>query len=327
VLVPAYQAAGTIGETLESALSQTLPAREVIVCDDGSTDDITSAVAPYRDRITFLRKANGGGASALNAAARVATGDFVAALDADDAWARERLEALGALSTARPDLDLLGTDAWFEAARRRIGRFNEANPFADHDQCRAILERCFLFHPAVRRRLLLTLGGFDESFPIAYDWECWIRLILDGARAGLVDQPLTSYRLRPGSLASARPASLRDRVRVLQKVQRRTDLAPELRRALDSFVADRERAALLAEAEHALSVGDPRPRRRLLALARARGASPHTRLKALMAASSPRLARWAVLERRPEGAMRLSRGVPHEQESRGRDGTGAGSDG
>src|SRR5215208_3815626 len=68
VLVPAYQAAETIGEALESALSQTLPAREVIVCDDGSTDDITSAVAPYRDRITFLSKANGGGASALNAA-------------------------------------------------------------------------------------------------------------------------------------------------------------------------------------------------------------------------------------------------------------------
>src|SRR5919106_6197910 len=86
VLVPAYQAAETIGEALDSALGQTAPPLEVIVCDDGSTDDLDGALASYTERIVLLRKQKGGAASARNAAARAASGDFVALLDADDEY-------------------------------------------------------------------------------------------------------------------------------------------------------------------------------------------------------------------------------------------------
>ena len=103
VLIPAFQAADTIAEAIESALSQITPPLDVIVCDDGSTDDLASAIAPYRDRIEFIRKEHGGGASALNGAAASARGDFVAILDADDVYAPERLDALGDLAAARPD--------------------------------------------------------------------------------------------------------------------------------------------------------------------------------------------------------------------------------
>src|SRR5712692_3660025 len=114
VIIAAYQAAATIGEAVDSALGQTLTPLEVIVCDDGSTDDIERALAPYRDRIVLLRKENGGEASAKNAAARAASGVFVAILDADDAYLPERLEALGELAAARPDLDILSSDAYLE---------------------------------------------------------------------------------------------------------------------------------------------------------------------------------------------------------------------
>src|SRR5437764_13080186 len=84
VAIAAYQVADTIGAALESALAQTVPPHEVVVCDDGSTDDLEGARAPYRDRIVLVRQENGGEASAKDAAARPAPGGLVAILGADD---------------------------------------------------------------------------------------------------------------------------------------------------------------------------------------------------------------------------------------------------
>ena len=114
IIVAAYQAADTIGDTLASAFAQTLPPREVVVCDDGSTDDLDGALRPFRDRITLLRQENRGEGAAKNAAARAASGDFVVILDADDVFDRRRLEALGELAVARPYLDVLTTNALLE---------------------------------------------------------------------------------------------------------------------------------------------------------------------------------------------------------------------
>src|SRR5215216_536652 len=83
VVVAAYQVADMIGDALDSIRRQTLPPLEVIVCDDGSTDGLDEALAPNREEIVFLRKQNGGEASAKNAAAARARGDFIAILDAD----------------------------------------------------------------------------------------------------------------------------------------------------------------------------------------------------------------------------------------------------
>ena len=80
VIIAAYQAAHTIGEAVESALEQTSPPHEVIVCDDGSTDDLAGTLTPYGGRIVLLRKENGGAASARNVALRAASGEFVAQL-------------------------------------------------------------------------------------------------------------------------------------------------------------------------------------------------------------------------------------------------------
>ena len=94
VVIAAYNAALTIGEAIESALEQSEAPYEIVVCDDGSTDDIEGAISAYRAGLIFLRKPNGGGASALNVAADAARGDFVSILDADDAYTAGRLKAL-----------------------------------------------------------------------------------------------------------------------------------------------------------------------------------------------------------------------------------------
>src|SRR5215216_4245244 len=86
VIIAAYQACAYISDAIESVFAQTLRPIELIVCDDGSTDDLEGALAPRRESITLLRKENGGEASAKNAAARAASGDFIAILDADDVY-------------------------------------------------------------------------------------------------------------------------------------------------------------------------------------------------------------------------------------------------
>jgi glycosyltransferase involved in cell wall biosynthesis len=311
VLIPVYQAAETVAETVASALAQTRPAREVIVCDDGSTDDLAAALAPYTDRIVLVRQENAGGAAAANKAMRHSTGDFVAVLDADDVYSPSRFEALAALSATRPELDLLATDAYFEQNRQIVGQFYDAHAFPEEDdQRRAVLEWCFMFSPAVRRSRLLEIGGFDELLRIGYDWDCWLRLILGGSRAGLVDKPLVRYRLVSGSLSDDRPASFRERVTVLEKAASNPDLRPGERPFLERQLVEAGRRALQAEAREALLWRRADARRQAFRVLRGPGMSAGARLKAALAVASPRLAGRA-LRRREAGEKERFPSVGH----------------
>jgi Glycosyl transferase family 2 len=289
VIIATYQAAGTIGSALDSALGQTAPACEVIVVDDGSTDPLETVLRPYRSHITYIRQANRGPSAARNFALRRACGDFVAILDADDVYEPTRLEALSELAVVRPDLDILMTDLHIEVDGVILGRFSQSTPFAVSNQNIEILDRCFLAEPAIRRRSLLAIGGFNETLRIGEDWECWIRLLHTGSTAGLVDEPLVRYRLGQANLTSDRPASLRSRVSVLEMASN-FDLSFEERRQLKCSLQSCRRRALLAEAEDALRRGTADVRRRSVDVAFAAGMSAGTRVRALAAALAPSVA-------------------------------------
>jgi hypothetical protein len=311
VAIAAYQAADTIAEAVESALAQTLPPREIVVCDDGSTDDLEAALAPYRDEIVFLRKDNGGEASAKNAAARTASGEFLAVLDADDAYLPERLEALAELAVARPDLDILCTDAVLEVDGEIVERFGEGCAFAVEDQDVAILERCFCIASAYRRTTLLEIGGFDESLRTGSDWDCLVRLMLDaGASAGLVDEPLYRYRIHLGSVTADRIETLRDRLTLLERVGQRAGLSAGQDVALARSLARQRAALILTEAEAALRSRSQDARTQALAVAREPRIPLRSRAAALAAALAPRTAAKA-LERRDArgGRSRLDRTI------------------
>lgn len=280
VLIPCFDAAGTVAAAVASALDQTVPPHEVIVCDDGSHDRPQDALRPFLDRIRLLRKENGGGASALNHALAAATGELVAVLDADDEYDRRRVEALAFLAGARPDLDIVTTDAWLERDGTRHGTYSEQNRFAARDQREAILEACFPGGwPAVRRELLLARGGWDESYRVAYDWECWLRLILGGARAGMVNEPLMTYRIREGSLSADTVGSLGERIRLLRSVDPGVLSRSELAARAGRLRRD-ERRLREHEVAAAAEAGE---RRELLRLACARGTPWRSRGAALRA--------------------------------------------
>lgn len=292
VVVPAYEAAATIAEAVTSALEQDPPPLEVIVSDDGSQDGIEAALAGFGDRIQLLRRPHRGVAAARNAGWRAASGDFVLYADADDVVLPGKIAALQRLGRERPDLDLLGTDMYFERDGQAAGRFGEVNPFPLANQRATILERCFVVQPAFRRSRLQEVGGFDEDLHSAVDWDCILRLVLSGSAAGLYDAPLAVYRIHGNSLAGSRVQSLRDRVRILEKAGRSPDLRPQERPALEKSLALQRGRAQLAETEAAVAAGESGARRRCVRLAFGRGSSLRTRLWGLTVALLPGRLRW-----------------------------------
>jgi Glycosyl transferase family 2 len=297
-VIAAYQAADTIAAAVESACSQNLAAREIIVVDDGSSDGTRDVLRRYQNRISVISQPNRGAAAARNTALEAASGEFVAILDADDTYDPGRLQALGALAAARPDLDIITTDAYFLADGERRGRFHQKNQFATREQRRAILRTCFVGGwPAIRRSRLLDVGGFDSDVRVAYDWDCWIRLILTGSLAGLVDVPYMDYHLGEGRLTSDRVGSLRERVLVLEKAASNPALRPEERPVLRSSLRHHRRRAALAQAEALMGASGPVSRRRLFGVAGEHGVPLRTRVRIAAAAAYPRLGQRILASR------------------------------
>jgi len=309
VMIAAYQGASIIGEAIESVLAQTLPADEIVVCDDGSTDDLEAALAQYGDRLVVIRKQNGGGASALNVAAKAARSEFVVQLDQDDAFAPERLEAIADLATARPDLDVIATDAVMELDGEPVGTWEEKHDFEVRDQRAGIMRTCFFGWPAIRRARLVAAGGFDENLRIAWDWDCWIRLILGGSRVGLVDRPLYRWRFGHDSLSSNAAKTTREVAMMLEQVLERDALTPEEREIAREVIALNAHRAALLGAKEALATRRPGARRLALSVVTGTGFSLRTRAKAGLAALVPGLARRFRTEdvpAGPAGAARLA---------------------
>jgi glycosyl transferase family 2 len=293
VVIAAYQAEETVTEAIESALGQTHPPLEVVVCDDGSTDGTAEVLAGFGDAIRVVRRPNGGESAAKNTAVAAARGDYVVVLDAADVFHPRRLEALAWLAQERPDLDVLTTDAILEADGVPVRRaYHTEWPFQTEDQRAAILDGNFVLGMcAVPRERWLQAGGFDESMAVTADWEFWQRLVLSGSRIGLVDAPLARYRLAQGSLSSNPVRMTEARLRVLDRVAARMDLEPDERDIVARAQAREHRELRQRRLTHSLLAAGRDVRRHAVAVMMSRAEGPRTRLGALLAVVAPRLAR------------------------------------
>ena len=311
VVIAAFQAAGTLAEAIDSALAQTFPPLEVVVCDDGSTDETADIARSYGSAVRLVQRRNGGEAAAKNTATREAIGDFVAVLDADDVYAPRRLEAFTWLARRRPDLDVLVTNAYLTVEGQTVGTaYHEGWRFECVDQPREILRRNFVLGlAAVRRRRWLDIGGFDESVRLTTDWDFFIRMIRTGSRAGLVDVPLAEYRLRPGTLSSDRVALVESRIATLERARTRGGMSDSELQVVNLAINGQRRELLVRRARASLeSRSGGIARRHLLAIARDGGFSPSRRTAALLAAGLPSLA-GAWLRTRSHGEVELGTGA------------------
>jgi glycosyltransferase involved in cell wall biosynthesis len=313
VAIAAYQAEATVGDAVASALAQSHPPLEVVVCDDGSTDGTAAALESFAGRITVVRQENRGEAAAKNAAVSRCAGDFVAFLDADDLYLPGRLEALAELGDVRPDLDVLTTNAELEVDGEVVGTYYPlVATFPDDDQSvRVVADDSAVFGAAaVRRSTFLDAGGLNERLRSADDWNLWMRLVLSGSRIGLVDAPLYRYRLHEGGTSADQVRGWRDCVEALEDVLAVARPRGDERAAVLASLERHRSMAALTEAEEALRSGAPDRRSRSWKVARTAG-DPRTRGKAVFAAALPGLAAM-LLERREarSGRSRLRKPIP-----------------
>lgn len=206
VIIPAYNSAATISRALESVFGQTYAGYEVIVVDDGSRDDLVSAVAPYGERVRLIRQANAGASAARNTGARHARGQYLAFLDADDFWHMRKLELQVAAFAARPDMSYCWTASrrWQEGmpdpSRAAVGADCEtrySNDFID------LFASPYLGTPGVmiQRKDFEELGGFREDLHSAEDIDLWLRAAY-GRTIGYISAPLFFIVSREHSLTA-----------------------------------------------------------------------------------------------------------------------------
>jgi glycosyltransferase involved in cell wall biosynthesis len=199
VVIPCYNGARYLREALDSALAQTHGDVEILVADDGSTDDSVAIATSYGTRIRCLRQPNAGPSAARNLALRAASGEYVALLDADDLHHPTKLARQVAVLQARPEIGVVycGWRLVDDTGRELPER---GWPAVEGD----VLERLVLgnlVHPVtvlMRRDLVDRVGGFDERCPVNEDWDLFLRAGRQGARWACVDEALCDYRLHPG---------------------------------------------------------------------------------------------------------------------------------
>jgi glycosyltransferase involved in cell wall biosynthesis len=183
VVIPAYNAGAWIDETLESVLAQTRPPDEVLVVDDGSTDDTAARAQAHGGPITLIQRENGGPPAAYNLGFDSARSDYVAMCPADDVWELRKLEWQAAILEADPDIDVLFAGARYFG--RREGDHPHPN-VAGRQEVGAFLRSMYTgdLVPAptavVRRSLHQRLGRFDENLP-SEDYEFWLRALRERA--------------------------------------------------------------------------------------------------------------------------------------------------
>jgi hypothetical protein len=281
-----------------------------VICDDGSPDDLDAALGALRGEVKVVRKPNGGISSAMNAATDAAAGDFLVQLDQDDAFYPGRLEAIATAAAEHPDADVVATDALIEYEGEPVTRLSQVQPFRAEDQRRAIIEGCFFLWPAIRRSRLLAVGGYDESLPVMQDWECFIRLVLDGAGVVHVPEALYRWRLTQGSRSSSSGIENAEAlIRTMEKTAAITGLSEAERAAAEKALGAQRLRLRMERTHHALVTAAPGVRRLALGQLLGAGFSFSTRIKAAVTFLSPGLARRLLgrRERRDPGAEALAR--------------------
>jgi len=180
VIIPTYNRWPLVGEAIDSVLAQTTSEYELIVVDDGSTDETPGRLRGYGEKLTVLSQSRRGVAAARNLGATHASGRYLAFLDSDDIWHPRKLERQVAFMESSPEVEICQTEEiWIRNGVRVNPRNKHRKPSGDI--FRASLELCLVSPSAVmmRRDLFERVEGFDESLPVCEDYDLWLRIAKD----------------------------------------------------------------------------------------------------------------------------------------------------
>jgi len=198
IIIPCYNNARYVGQTLRSALSQTYSQIEIIVIDDGSTDKSVEKIRPYMDRITLVRQPNKGAPAARNHGLRIAKGKFIKFLDADDILLSDSIEIqvnqIKRLSKEGKKI-VYGPVQWIDQFNNPTNTYQPRPRKAGACRVSHILSESPLTSaPLHRKEYLEEIGGFDESIPKGQEFDLHLRLVLNGVEFVYFDKQVYLFR-------------------------------------------------------------------------------------------------------------------------------------
>jgi teichuronic acid biosynthesis glycosyltransferase TuaG len=206
VVIPAYNASLTLKEAIDSALEQTHPAHEIIVVDDGSTDNTKAVCERYGERIRYVYQTNQGVSRARNTGIAAATGNWIALLDADDVMLRNRLQVQHELIAASPKNTVLVYSAFeylFGPGMINSSGRTRWPVYPSKDLWPALRYKNVILPSTatILRSALLEVGSFHDS--IVEDWHLWLRLAQRFSPQSFVSSPecLVIYRQAANTLS------------------------------------------------------------------------------------------------------------------------------
>ena len=220
VIIPTYNQAGYVGEAIRSVQLQTYNNYEIIVIDDGSTDNCREVVAAFGNSVRYIWQENQGLGGARNTGIRAANGEFVGLLDADDQWLPEYMEKMVRLTEEYPEAAVYHSSArGIDVEGRELPQlFSEPVP---PGMTRSVLLRLNYLIPStvmLRRSIVLSAGLFDQtrrSIHGCEDWDLWLRIVREHDIVG-TSECLVRYRLHDNSL-SANPAGMQQAARTVME--------------------------------------------------------------------------------------------------------------
>jgi len=219
VIVPSYNMAHFLPEAVQSALAQSYPNLEVLIVDDGSTDDTPQVVRQWEGnpRVRVHRQANGGLSDARNQGIALTRGPFIALLDADDTWATDKLAQQMRLFAGRPEVGVVYSDV---ALMDPEGKPLPRGPMRMH---RGWISGALLienFVPAssavARRECFERHGGFDTRLRTGEDYDMWLRLS-PHYQFDFVPEPAIHYRIWGGQMSKDYRARYETGIRTMER--------------------------------------------------------------------------------------------------------------
>jgi glycosyltransferase involved in cell wall biosynthesis len=204
VVIPAYNAADYIARAIDSVLAQTRSADEIIVVDDGSTDNTGEIVAGYGSKVKYIRQENAGASAARNTGINAATGTWIAFLDADDEWLTDRLKLQIELLQRNPDL-VWTTGNYIRCLCTQNQRTPHIDPLKNMTGGKEYFDsyfQAFLMDSwgctdtmLIKREVLIDAGLFRTGQLRGNDFDMWWRVAYRRPKIGFVPQPLAIYHL------------------------------------------------------------------------------------------------------------------------------------
>ncbi|NQT94640.1 MAG: glycosyltransferase [Lentisphaerae bacterium] len=206
VVIPVYNAARYVAQAVDSVLDQTYAPLQVIVVNDGSTDDTATVLEPYLDRIEYCRQENRGASASRNRGIELAKGKYIAFLDADDLWTPEKISRQVRVLEDNPQFGLVHSDtavidesgAIMKPSANRLRQVRNGNVFEEFfsSDISVVLTSAAM----VRKECFEKVPGFDGRFPVLQDYGLFLSLSWH-FHVWYIDEPLAQYRITPGSLS------------------------------------------------------------------------------------------------------------------------------